>query len=77
MRRASNDGARRDSAKSMQKINEYFKEIKAELKHVVWPSKNQTIFYTVIVIALSVLVAYFLGVFDFIFSQGLQKIISI
>ncbi len=61
----------------MQKINEYFKEIKAELKHVVWPSKNQTIFYTVIVIALSVLVAYFLGVFDFIFSQGLQKIISI
>jgi preprotein translocase subunit SecE len=60
----------------MQKITEYFKEIKAELKHVVWPSKNQTILYTLIVIVLSVVIAYFLGVFDFIFSQGLQKIIS-
>ncbi len=61
----------------MSKINEYFKEIKLELKHVVWPTRNQTIFYTLIVIILSILVAYFLGVFDFIFSQGLQKIIGI
>lgn len=60
----------------MSKITEYFKEIRAELKHVVWPSKNQTIFYTLIVIVLSILVAYFLGVFDFIFSKGLEKIIS-
>ena len=60
----------------MSKITEYFKEIQAELKHVVWPSKNQTIFYTLIVIVLSVVVAYFLGIFDFIFSQGLIKIIS-
>ena len=61
----------------MSKITEYFKEIKAELKHVVWPTRNQTIFYTIIVVALSIFIAYFLGVFDFIFSQLLQKIISI
>ncbi len=60
----------------MSKVNEYFKEIKGELKHVVWPTKNQTIFYTLIVIGLSVLVAYFLGIFDFIFSKGLEKLIS-
>jgi preprotein translocase subunit SecE len=60
----------------MSKVNEYFKEIKAELKHVVWPTKNQTIFYTLITIALSVFIAYFLGIFDFIFSKGLEKIIS-
>jgi len=60
----------------MSKTTEYFKDIKGELKHVNWPTKNQTIAYTVIVIALSVLVAYFLGVFDFIFSQGLGKIIG-
>ena len=61
----------------MSKTTEYFKEIKAELKHVVWPTRNQTIFYTLIVIALSIIVAYFLGVFDFIFSQILERIISI
>ncbi len=60
----------------MSKITEYFKEIRAELKHVNWPTRNQTIAYTVFVIALSVLVAYFLGVFDFIFSRGLEKIIG-
>ncbi|MEI6580927.1 MAG: preprotein translocase subunit SecE [bacterium] len=60
----------------MSKITEYFKDIKGELKHVIWPSRNQTMFYTVIVIALSVIIAYFLGIFDFIFSKGLEKIIS-
>jgi len=60
----------------MSKITEYFKETKAELKHVNWPGKRQTLYYTLIVVALSVIVAYFLGVFDFIFSTGLQKIIS-
>ena len=60
----------------MSKITEYFKEVKGELKHVIWPNRNQTIFYTIIVVALSVLVAYFLGIFDFIFSRGLEKLIS-
>ena len=60
----------------MSKITEYFKETKAELKHVNWPGKKMTIFYTIIVMVLSVLVAYFLGVFDFIFSKGLEMLIS-
>ena len=60
----------------MSKITEYFKETKTELKHVNWPGRRQTIFYTLIVLALSILVAYFLGIFDFIFSQGLAKLIS-
>jgi len=60
----------------MSKISEYLKETKTELKHVIWPNKNQTIFYTIIVIVLSVLVAYLLGISDFIFLQGLQKLIS-
>jgi preprotein translocase SecE subunit len=60
----------------MSKITEYLKETKTELKHVIWPNRRQTLYYTLIVIALSVLIAYFLGIFDFAFLQGLQKIIS-
>lgn len=60
----------------MSKITEYLKETKAELKHVIWPGRSQTILYTLIVIVLSLVIAYFLGVFDFIFSKGLEKIIS-
>lgn len=60
----------------MSKITEYFKETKAELKHVNWPTRKQTILYTIIVVVLSIVVAYFLGIFDFIFSKGLGKIIG-
>ncbi|MFN4181544.1 MAG: preprotein translocase subunit SecE [Candidatus Paceibacteria bacterium] len=59
----------------MSKITEFFKETKGELKNVVWPGRKITIFYTIIVIVLSVLVAYFLGLFDFLFSLGLKQII--
>jgi len=58
------------------KITEYLKETKAELKHVIWPSRSQTLLYTLIVIILSVVVAYYLGVFDFLFSRGLEKLVS-
>jgi len=60
----------------MSKISEYLKGTKAELKNVVWPTKKLTIFYTIIVIIASFLVAYFLGFFDFIFSSSLEKLIS-
>jgi len=59
------------------KVTEYFKETKAELKHVIWPSRSQTFYYTLIVIVLSVITGYYLGVFDFLFSRGLEKIISL
>lgn len=61
----------------MSKVKEYFKETKTELKHVVWPSRAQTLGYTVAVIILSVLVAYFLGIFDFLFSRGLEKLLTL
>ncbi len=60
----------------MSKFTEYLKETKTELKHVIWPSTRQTFFYALMVILLSVLVAYYLGIFDFIFSTGLQKILT-
>jgi len=60
----------------MSKVIEYLKETRTELKHVVWPNRQQTIFYTVIVIVLSILIAYFLGIFDFIFLRVLKGIIA-
>ena len=61
----------------MSKITEYLEETKTELKHVIWPSRSQTFYYTLIVIILSVVIAYYLGIWDFIFSQVLQKIIGV
>lgn len=61
----------------MSRIGEYLKDTKSEIKHVIWPGKSQVFYYTLIVIVASVLVAYYLGVFDFIFSRGLEKAITL
>ena len=61
----------------MSKIVEYLKETRTELKHVIWPSRQQTFFYTLIVIALSVVIAYYLGIFDYVFSLLIGKVIVI
>ncbi len=61
----------------LNKITEYFKNTKTELKHVIWPSRNQVFFYTLMVIVASVLVAYYIGFFDGVFSRGLEKLIAL
>ena len=57
-------------------ITTYIKETRAEFKHVVWPTRKQAIAYTVAVIVISVLVAYFLGAFDSLFQFGLGKLLG-
>jgi preprotein translocase subunit SecE len=56
-----------------KKITEFVKEAKAELKKVNWPSRQQAITYTSLVIGLSVVVALFLGGLDYIFRELILK----
>lgn len=58
------------------KLVDYIKETKSEIKHVSWPTKSQSIWFTIIVIVISLLTAFFLGFFDFIFSKGLEIFIK-
>ncbi|MBU6415476.1 preprotein translocase subunit SecE, partial [Patescibacteria group bacterium] len=48
---------------------------RAELRKVVWPTREEAIRYTIIVIAISVGVALFLGAFDYIFHFILNRLI--
>lgn len=56
------------------KISNYIKETKAEMSHVNWPTREQTIRFTVLVILVSVATALLLGAADFIFSKLLTLI---
>ena len=56
-------------------LKDYISETKGELKHVSWPSRSQTINYTLIVIGISIATAVFLSVFDGIFVYLLEKFI--
>ena len=59
----------------MQRFINYIKDTRGELKHVSWPTRRQSITFTIVVIIISILVAIFLGFFDFIFSLILQKFV--
>lgn len=59
----------------MNKIVQFFQEAKAELIKVNWPTKKQTVNYTALVVAVSVIVALFLGGLDWIFGYVLKTYI--
>jgi len=50
------------------KILTYFKEVKSEMSKVTWPTRKETIRYTLIVIGISLVVALFLGGLDYFFT---------
>jgi preprotein translocase subunit SecE len=58
-----------------KKIVTYLKEVRTEMKKVNWPTRNETLRYTLIVIGISAAVAIFLGGIDFIFTTLLNKFI--
>ncbi|MCH7529904.1 preprotein translocase subunit SecE [Patescibacteria group bacterium] len=59
----------------MSRLINYIKETKGELKHVSWPTRKQSIIFTVLVICISIFTALFLGFFDFVFTFLLETFI--
>ena len=54
---------------------DYLKNVRAEMRHVSWPSRRLTIVYTVVVIIVSLVTAVYLGLLDYVFSTGIRIII--
>jgi len=57
------------------KITTFLKEVMLEMKKVNWPTRQETVRKTLIVIGISVAVAIFLGSIDFIFTTVLNKFV--
>lgn len=55
------------------KIIAFFKEVRLEMKKVNWPTRQETLKYTLLVIGVSLVIAAFLGGIDFIFTAALNK----
>lgn len=58
------------------KIFEFLVQVKNELAKVVWPSKSETIRYTVTVIVFSLVVAAILGAFDYLLLKVFEVILA-
>lgn len=59
----------------MKKFLNYLKEARAELAKVNWPTRQQAMRLTVVVVIFTVAVSMFIGSLDYVFSLGLQKLI--
>jgi len=59
----------------MDKILDFLKDVRIELKRVTWPTKQQTTKLTFIVIIITLALAAFLGLLDFIFVQILERLL--
>ncbi len=58
-----------------EKIGNFIQESRQELKKVNWPTREETVRYTLFVISLSIGLSLFLGIVDFVFLQALQRIV--
>lgn len=58
------------------KLISYFKESRDELRRVVWPTRKETMRNTLLVIGISLGVAAFLGLIDYLLNFVLQRLIT-
>lgn len=58
--------------KYFRKLIDYLKSTRMEAKSVNWPSRKETLRLTLLVIGISLIIAAYLGLLDFIFIKILE-----
>ena len=66
-----------EKAKKKGGIRRYFRDLKAEIKKVVWPTKSQVINNTGVVLSVMVVMAIFLFAVDTGLGKAIQALLSI
>jgi len=59
----------------MNALLNYLRDTRGEVKHVSWPTQRQTIIYTTLVVVISIVTSLYLGVLDYLFTQGLAFLV--
>ncbi|MCX5848526.1 MAG: preprotein translocase subunit SecE [Deltaproteobacteria bacterium] len=60
----------------IQKVTQFLKEAKVELKKVTWPTPKQTMASTAVVIILVFIISIFLGIIDFALAKVVKHILG-
>ncbi len=64
-------------ARTWGAICRYFRELRSELKKVVWPTPKQVLKNTLIVLACVIVVGVFIWVFDLVSRVGMDALIGL
>ena len=63
--------------RTWNKTCKYFRELRSELKKVVWSTPKQVMKNTAIVIGCVIVIGVFIWVFDFVAQVGIDALISV
>ena len=58
------------------RIGKWFRELKSECHKIVWPTRQQTVNNTLVVIACVIIVGIFIWNIDILFGLGAQTLLS-
>ena len=61
----------------MASVKQIFSEVNTEFKKVKWPGKDESINVTILVVALSVGVGIYSGLFDVVFATLVKRLAAI
>ena len=64
-------------ARTWGKVKKYFRELRSELKKVVWPTHQQVLKNAAIVVGCVLVVGIFIWLFDFVAQIGIDALISV
>ncbi|HBQ96514.1 MAG: preprotein translocase subunit SecE [Firmicutes bacterium] len=62
------------TASNRDRSRKYLREVRSELKKVVWPTPRQTLSYTGFVVSFSLVIALIISGLDVVFNFGLNFI---
>ncbi len=60
----------------MHSLITYLKNVRGEMKHVVWPTRQQAISHTVLIILISAITALLITGLDYVFTSAVNHFIS-
>ncbi len=55
-------------------VRQYIHEVRAELRKVAWPSRDEVVNYSIVVLITLVILTTFIGVLDWGLGEGLLKL---
>lgn len=59
------------------KPRQFFKEVVAEMKKVAWPSRHETIGYSIVVLVSVIVIAALIYGMDFVFTKGVLALFGV
>ena len=58
------------------RIGKWFRELKSECRKIVWPTRQQTVNNTLVVIACVIVIGNFIWILDLVFNLGIQTLLT-